>query len=411
MLTGSLEAYVVAWVWGWKETKARTGFACAPFPDPLLAAPPYTRLQPMPLLLPQACADPRGACRSAAAFTGGFTVASLVGTILAGGLHHTVDSGINIAIGAAVGFFIFFASALAAFFLRSDKAMPFGKWFEIVVWAGTRNLRCTFKKNPKRWETIVHIISFDFMVKYICFPALLGLFINQAVNDAVNFENGCAAAVLCALGCGDRSDAWQSHWGCIVCQLVFGGSQAANACSYGDYPTWVHVVAGIVVLGIMFFFLVVFVVWPGFWDSLGGPESEEDQKRIYTNKVCAPRLAPLPQSYLCCERVQPALRLRHEQAGSRAVATHVRRLSHEFNGADGPEGSGRELKRQQRRLSANAAGRGRLGNKQGLRHAGSRDASVAANLRHDGESSAQGRRGDVVCTESQCFEHVRLLGS
>lgn len=184
------------------------------------------------------------ACRSAAALTGGFTIASLLGVILAGGLHHAVDTGINIAIGVAVGFAIFFASALAAFFLRSDKAMSFKKWLEIVVWAGTRNLRCTFKKNPKRWETILHIVTFDFMIKYICFPALLGLFVNQAVNDAVNFDNG-----------------------------------------YGDYPTWVHVVAGLVVLGIMFFFLVIFVIWPGFWDSLGGAETEEEKARIYNNKV------------------------------------------------------------------------------------------------------------------------------
>ena len=30
MLTGALEAYVVAWVWGWQEIRYRCGFKCVP---------------------------------------------------------------------------------------------------------------------------------------------------------------------------------------------------------------------------------------------------------------------------------------------------------------------------------------------------------------------------------------------
>ena len=36
----------------------------------------------------------------------------------------------------------------------------------------------------------MHIITFDVTIKYICPPALLGLFINTAVSDANGFTNG-----------------------------------------------------------------------------------------------------------------------------------------------------------------------------------------------------------------------------
>jgi hypothetical protein len=151
-----------------------------------------------------------------------------------------VDSGVNVGIGIAVGVFIFFCFAIASFAVRHDQSMSFKEWFEVVSLAGTRNLRKTFKlETPTWWETILHITTFDIMLKYFCFPTFLGLFVNQAVNDRINFKKG-----------------------------------------YGDYPLWVHLIAVFLILGALFFFLTVFVVWPEFWDGIAGAESVEEKKRI-----------------------------------------------------------------------------------------------------------------------------------
>lgn len=126
-------------------------------------------------------------------FTGGFTAASILGCVVSGSLHHVVADSANVGIGVALGVCTFLFFVGAAYICRADIEQTFGQWFEIVVWSGTRNLRGTFKHDPKPWETILHIVTFDFMVKYVCFPSLLGLFINQAIADAVQYENGCGS--------------------------------------------------------------------------------------------------------------------------------------------------------------------------------------------------------------------------
>ena len=199
-------------------------------------------------------------CRCAQAYTYGFTAATIIGCVVAGALHYAVDTGINVAIGICLGVGLFAISVVVAFVVRTDKDHGFMEWFKIVVWAGSRNLRNTFKHNPSKVEVILHICTFDFMIKYICPPALLGallcylvcgascalkaavvlwtlvlhvllrcatlyhlrvmpaaalthvssatayrvatlagLFINQAVNDKINFESGYGCASSCVL--------------------------------------------------------------------------------------------------------------------------------------------------------------------------------------------------------------------
>lgn len=49
MLVGTLQAYTVAWVWGWQEISARTGVTCAPMRAPLPRHMPWRlRLQSGP---------------------------------------------------------------------------------------------------------------------------------------------------------------------------------------------------------------------------------------------------------------------------------------------------------------------------------------------------------------------------
>jgi hypothetical protein len=98
--------------------------------------------------------------------------------------------------------------------------------------------------DPTPTDTIIHIISYDIPVKYLCPPALLGLFMSQIIYDATKFDNG-----------------------------------------YGDYPNWLHGVAGGVVLGIMIISLVAFAVYPGFWDKLGVDENQGKQIAYYP--VCS----------------------------------------------------------------------------------------------------------------------------
>ena len=125
-------------------------------------------------------------CRSAAIFTGGFTVASVLGCAIAGALHYAVESGNNIGIGFAIGVGIFAISIVAAFLTRSGEAKEGGfmDWAKIVCFAGSRNLRSTFKHNPKRWETIAHILTFDCMIKY--------------VRTRPSFHSALAAMYMCA---------------------------------------------------------------------------------------------------------------------------------------------------------------------------------------------------------------------
>ena len=66
----------------------------------------------------------------------------------------------------------------------------------------------------------------------------------------------------------------------------------------GDYPIWLQLVAGFVVLGTMVFFLVVFVIYPGFFDIVGGKDDrpERDRVRCYTcSGITQHKSCPLPE--------------------------------------------------------------------------------------------------------------------
>lgn len=73
----------------------------------------------------------------------------------------------------------------------------------------------------------MYIVTFDLMIKYVCPPVLFGLFINQAVSDASVYSRG-----------------------------------------YENYPAWVHIVVGLLILGSMFGSLIAFAIFPGFWDKV-----------------------------------------------------------------------------------------------------------------------------------------------
>lgn len=49
---------------------------------------------------------------------------------------------------------------------------------ETVVWEEQHSIRC-LQIDPKPMDTILHIISYDVPIKFLCPPALLGLFLNQ----------------------------------------------------------------------------------------------------------------------------------------------------------------------------------------------------------------------------------------
>eukprot|EP00892_Ulva_mutabilis_P009294 jgi/Ulvmu1/6737/UM030_0072.1 len=191
-VTGALEAVAVSWVWGYRETKQKCGRA------------------------------------SALVLTWGFLAASTAGVALSGCLHYATAPGANIGIGAAAGTAICACTTAAAFACRADQQQPLRLWLDAWVFAGTRNLRNTFQSRPSARDRLIHIITFDVPIKYICPPALLGLFVNQAIVDATAYSNG-----------------------------------------YEDYPDWLHSIAGVLVLGLMFGALIGFAICPDFWDVLG----------------------------------------------------------------------------------------------------------------------------------------------
>lgn len=98
--------------------------------------------------------------------------------------------------------------------------------------------------DPKPMDTMLHVISYDLPIKYLCPPALLGLLISQIIFD---------------------SDAGG-----------YGGE---------EYPRWVHAVAGALVLGIMIISLLTFAVYPSFWDNLGVDENLGAQVAYYPVRV------------------------------------------------------------------------------------------------------------------------------
>lgn len=84
-------------------------------------------------------------CRSATWLTGGYTAAVVGGVALAGALHTVTAAGVNIACGIALGAVVFGAAAAASFTTRSDPGMSMKQWFDVWIFAGTRNLRRTFQ--------------------------------------------------------------------------------------------------------------------------------------------------------------------------------------------------------------------------------------------------------------------------
>lgn len=94
--------------------------------------------------------------------------------------------------------------------------------------------------DPKRIDVILHIISFDIPIKYITPMALLGLFVNQIRFDATQYDNG-----------------------------------------YEDYPNWVHGIAGGLMLSVLALSLLIFVVWPDFWDVMGVDDRHGAQVALY----------------------------------------------------------------------------------------------------------------------------------
>ena len=203
-VVGALEAYVIGWVWAWPETRARCGLT------------------------------------SATIFNGGFTAACLVGCAIAGGLFGVVATGANLAIGIGLGLIVFGSSVVMGFVARQDLQQTFKEWWGVMVWAGTRNLRNTFKYDPTPGETILHIVTFDVTIKYICPPALLALFINTAVTDSTVYSNG-----------------------------------------YENYPDWVHVVVALIVLGTMFGSLLVFALFPDFWDRVSRETAAAHMNKVW----------------------------------------------------------------------------------------------------------------------------------
>ena len=166
-------------------------------------------------------------CRCARVFTFGFTGAVLLGVIIAGGLHHAVASGANVGIGIAIGVFVFGVASAVAFAVRSNKETGLLGWISIVGFAGSRNLRYSFKHNPKKWETYVHMVSFDFMIKYVCPPALLGAHpcccracLRWTCVLQRNAEESWLPGVIAHLLRVPRTAPAQSCTGCSPCQIT-----------------------------------------------------------------------------------------------------------------------------------------------------------------------------------------------
>jgi hypothetical protein len=75
--------------------------------------------------------------------TAGYTLAMFVGVGLM--WLDFAHSGLSVAIGAASGGAIFLLGALLSFLTRSKSEQTMAQWFNVWVFAGTRNLRRTFQ--------------------------------------------------------------------------------------------------------------------------------------------------------------------------------------------------------------------------------------------------------------------------
>ena len=115
--------------------------------------------------------------------------------------------------------------------------------------------------NASQTDRLIHALSFDVPIKFICPPALLGLFINQAIYDATEYDSG-----------------------------------------YENYPAWLQAVAGTLVLGAMFGSLILFAVYPDFWDVMGVDENAGKPIASYEPAVrlSARTCAAMEGDYVSC---------------------------------------------------------------------------------------------------------------
>jgi hypothetical protein len=164
--------------------------------------------------------------------------------------------GTNVEISLFIGVVIFLLATATAILVRKNKDQTVKEWLSISICAGTRNLRSTFKLSPSPSDTNIHIATFDICIKYVCFPVLLGLFVNQAVSTSSEYDRG-----------------------------------------YKDYPAWVQAMVGVGVLGMFVVAFVSFTIWPGLWDRISGNDEDLDEATLFGQAMHAMVChSPLPSA-------------------------------------------------------------------------------------------------------------------
>mmetsp|Transcript_39107 Transcript_39107/g.99073 ORF Transcript_39107/g.99073 Transcript_39107/m.99073 type:complete len:630 (-) Transcript_39107:668-2557(-) len=115
------------------------------------------------------------------AYTTAFFSGSILAVLLAGAMVNVYPPNyLGLAVGIPVGFVVFLIGAAASFALREDKSKGFGQFVCDVSFCGTEILRATINQNAR----VVPLCRFwDFMVKYMCPPILLGLLIVGIIAD------------------------------------------------------------------------------------------------------------------------------------------------------------------------------------------------------------------------------------
>lgn len=58
-------------------------------------------------------------------------------------------------------------------------------------------------------------------------------------------------------------------------------AKTSARCRYQNYPDWLQITAGVIVLGSMFTSLVVFFVYPEFWDRFGMMDQDQASAVAY----------------------------------------------------------------------------------------------------------------------------------
>lgn len=202
-----------------------------------------------------------------------------------------LPTGINTLFGVVLAIVVFTLGVVLSFVTRSNPYQTLAEWMCVWGFAGTRNLRRTFQVcfstaaqtilcwntlhddesffaasfgnvggnsilfglqvDPKPWQVTLHVITYDIPIKYCAPAACLGLFVQQILVDANDYENG-----------------------------------------YKNYPDWLHGVVGGLVLGALVFSLLIFAVYPQFWDVMGIDENQGAQVAHYAVRfLCLPFLS------------------------------------------------------------------------------------------------------------------------